>query len=150
MTTSPAPAPATATPAADRLAPRWLLIPVGPEWYVLPLARTREVVRAPVATRLPAAPSAVLGVFNLRGDLVPLLDTAALLGTGRLERSPCVAGVDTPHGPAGLAISGDATALEPGVVLEIGEPGGPARVGERIVAPLDVDALLTPERIGRA
>ena len=59
-----------------------LLLPVGDDLYALPMDWVREVVAAPTVTRLVTAPSVVLGLFNLRGQIVALLDTAALLGNG--------------------------------------------------------------------
>ncbi len=78
-----------------------LLIPVGEDWYALELRGVREVLRAPEPTPLPGAPPSVHGLFNLRGTIVPLLDTALLLG---LEPSPALyaAVAETGHGPAAL------------------------------------------------
>ena len=53
-----------------------------------PMDWVREVVAAPTLTRLVTAPSIVLGLFNLRGEIVALLDTAALLGSARSVRPP--------------------------------------------------------------
>jgi purine-binding chemotaxis protein CheW len=46
----------------------------------VPIAQVQEVLRAVPLTRLPAAPAHVLGITNLRGRVVPLLDMAGLLG----------------------------------------------------------------------
>jgi purine-binding chemotaxis protein CheW len=106
----------------------------------------REVVRAPRLTRLPTAPGLVLGLFNLRGEIVPLLDTPALLGLSRLPSWSHVAVVRSSLGPAGLT----ATALpEP---VDLGEPVGDSAshatagtyaVGRRLAVLIDVEALLT-------
>jgi len=61
-----------------------LLVPVGADWYALDMASVREVVAFPLLTRVPTAPAALLGLFNLRGEIVPLFDTAALLDAGRM------------------------------------------------------------------
>ena len=58
------------------------MMPVGPDWYAIDIARVREVVDAPMLAGMPTAPPTLLGVFNLRGEIVPLFDTAALLGLG--------------------------------------------------------------------
>ena len=49
--------------------------PSGSDWV-------REVVASPEVALLVTAPPFVLGLFNLRGQIVPLFDTAALLGVG--------------------------------------------------------------------
>ena len=43
-------------------------------------------------------------LFNLRGEIVPLFDTAALLGLGTLIDAPFAVVVETAAGPAGLVV----------------------------------------------
>jgi len=130
-----------------------LLLPVGDDLYALPMAWVREVVAAPQLTRLVTAPSVVLGLFNLRGHIVALLDSAALLGTGTIGATSFAFAVvvDGPQGPAGLATTGfpqrgvlDAPAGD----SELPGTAGLFRVGERIAVLLDPVALLTPEAVG--
>jgi chemotaxis signal transduction protein len=128
-----------------------LVLPVGDDLYALPMAWVREVVAAPRLTRLVTAPSIVLGLFNLRGQIVALLDTAALLGTGTISATVFAVVVDGPHGPAGLAATGfpqrgllDVPAGE----SELPGTAGLFHVDERIVALLDPVALLTREAVG--
>lgn len=131
-----------------------LLLPVGPEWYAVDAAWAREVAASPEVVRLPTAPASVVGVFNLRGEIVPLFDVAALLGVGAgtaPDRWPWAVVVDTPLGPAALAI----TAVPE--VAELGPPTGRPdlagtvsthAVGDRLAVLLDVEAVLAPARIG--
>ncbi|MHB8287166.1 MAG: chemotaxis protein CheW, partial [Caulobacteraceae bacterium] len=54
---------------------RFLIISLGAESYGLPIAKIDEVARLPNAlTRLPRAPAYVLGVMNLRGRIIPIID----------------------------------------------------------------------------
>lgn len=48
--------------------------------YALPLAQVTEMDKAPRVTAIPHSPDFVLGVTNLRGDIVALLDLRLLLG----------------------------------------------------------------------
>ena len=48
--------------------------------YAVPVASVREVIRTGRLTPVPGAPPAVLGITNLRGEILPVLDTGALLG----------------------------------------------------------------------
>ena len=64
---------------------RALLLPVGNDLYAVDMAVAREVVASPEIQPLPTAPATVVGVFNLRGEIVPVFDTAMLLGLGRGE-----------------------------------------------------------------
>ncbi|MET0402032.1 MAG: chemotaxis protein CheW [Cystobacter sp.] len=51
-----------------------LLFTLESQRYALPLEDVRELVRAVRLTPLPRAPSIVEGLFNLRGELIPVLD----------------------------------------------------------------------------
>ena len=48
-----------------------VLMPVGAELYAVPMESVREVVADPPITTLATAPPLVLGLFNLRGQIVP-------------------------------------------------------------------------------
>src|ERR1700736_2960176 len=128
---------------------RALLIPVGLDLYAVSMESVREVVAAPRLCSLPTAPAAVLGLFNLRGEIVPLFDTAALIGLGRLSAWPFAAVLRTPLGPARLG----ASRLPEAIVL--GESVGPSEshgvtglyaVGQRLAALIDPEVLLIPAR----
>src|SRR5215212_10273415 len=106
----------------------------------------REVVPDPALTPLPGAPGAVLGVVNLRGEVVPVLDTAALLGLGRLERVVFVAVVEADEGLAGLATDGEpATAAleQPAGAAELPAATTRYALGEGVVTVLALEDLLS-------
>ncbi len=48
----------------------------GRERFCLPVLEVEEVVDWPLVTRVPLAPAFLMGVFNLRGTIVPLIDIA--------------------------------------------------------------------------
>ncbi|ATB29221.1 chemotaxis protein CheW [Melittangium boletus] len=51
-----------------------LLFTLEEQRYALPVEDVRELVRAVRLTPLPQAPDVVEGLFNLRGELIPVLD----------------------------------------------------------------------------
>ena len=53
---------------------------VGPEEYALPVGNVVEVVELGELTTVPGAPPSVLGIRNLRGQILPVFDLAALFG----------------------------------------------------------------------
>jgi purine-binding chemotaxis protein CheW len=124
---------------------RALVLPVGDAYYAVPLAGAREVIPAPQVTPLPLAPPAVRGVFSLRGDIVPLLDTGALLGMGALEAIPFAAVVDAADGSAALGLTGAPTSARlserVGATETPGTAGAYDADGKPVVL-LDVPALL--------
>lgn len=52
----------------------------GRERFCLPVLDVEEVLEWPIVTRLPLAPSYMMGIFNLRGAIVPLIDIAMTEG----------------------------------------------------------------------
>jgi purine-binding chemotaxis protein CheW len=128
-----------------------VLLPVGDDLYALPMEWIREVVAAPAATRLVTAPPLVLGLFNLRGEIVPLLDTAALLGVGKVGTVAFAVVLRCPQGPVGVAstefpqraLLGTATGP-----TDLHGTAGSYRVGQRVAVLLDPGVLLAVDRAG--
>jgi chemotaxis signal transduction protein len=67
---------------------RVLIIPVRDEFYAVPMASVQQVLRHPQVTRVPLAPASLIGVVNVRGEILPLLDTGILTGAGPLTSPP--------------------------------------------------------------
>ena len=130
-----------------------LLLPVGSDTYAISLENVREVVVDPVVTQLPTAPPVVRGIFNLRGDIVPLLDTGLLLGLRAVIEEPYAVLVDTAHGVAGLV------ATDMPMTVRLSESVGHSDMegttetylvdDERLAVALDVGILLSPARISQ-
>lgn len=64
---------------------RWLRAALGKDRYAFELLRVQEVVRMSPIIGLRGTPPALLGVMNLRGQVVPVFDLAQWLGTGRVD-----------------------------------------------------------------
>jgi purine-binding chemotaxis protein CheW len=56
-----------------------LVVRVGEESYGLPLVFLREIQKITFITRVPGVPPFILGVINLRGEVVSVIDPAVLL-----------------------------------------------------------------------
>jgi purine-binding chemotaxis protein CheW len=67
---------------------RVLVVSVNAAYFAVPMATVFQVLRHPLVTRVPLAPPGLLGVVNVRGEIVPLLDTGVLTGTGGLIAPP--------------------------------------------------------------
>ncbi len=61
---------------------------VGERVFAADIRVIREILQPRPLTPVPGAPPAVLGVFNLRGELVPAVDSHGLLGERRPEDPP--------------------------------------------------------------
>jgi chemotaxis signal transduction protein len=55
----------------------------GGEHYALAVEAVREIAKIGAITPVPGAAAEILGVWNLRGDVMAVIDLAALLGLGR-------------------------------------------------------------------
>ncbi len=81
----PAPAAPTATDLAEE---QHVLFALAGAEYAAPLAYVIEIGRPPDATPVPHVPDWVLGVANLRGDVISLVDLRRFLGLEPAERQP--------------------------------------------------------------
>lgn len=64
----------------DRRVRRACLFILGDRAYAVDVRDAREVVTLDGYTRIPGAPAPVVGVFNLRGTVLPLVEARPLLG----------------------------------------------------------------------
>jgi len=60
---------------------------VGEQLFGFPMERIREIVRMPTLTDIPLTGDELMGLANLRGRVVPVLDTSALLANGERAAS---------------------------------------------------------------
>jgi purine-binding chemotaxis protein CheW len=117
---------------------------VAGEHYALPVEQVLEVADLGQIAPVPGSPPEIVGVGNLRGQVIPVIDLARMLGLSGGEPSRVV-----------VAESGDLLAgLLVDAVLDVGElpPAaepveseyllGACLVDGALVAALDVDAVL--------
>jgi chemotaxis signal transduction protein len=65
-----------ASPEERRPERQYCVFRAGRERFCLSVLEVEEVVDWPIVTRIPLAPSFLMGIFNLRGTIVPLMDIA--------------------------------------------------------------------------
>ena len=84
-------------PAAEARPERqYCVFRAGRERFCLSVLEVEEVVDWPTVTRIPLTPAFLMGVFNLRGTIVPLMDIAFTEGRrpGLLPKYVVVAALD--------------------------------------------------------
>ena len=124
---------------------RVLVLAANDAYFAVPMERVHQVLRHPLVTRIPLSPAGLIGVVNVRGEIVPLLDTAVLTGTGTLDKPPfavLVSGGDDMVALAAQELPTAADFEEPvGAGAQPGEVGVYSN-GGRLVVLIDVEELV--------
>lgn len=121
------------------------LVGVGSQRVGIPTGDVRELVPLPDVTPLPELPPWLLGIAQVRGELLGVVDLASILGASG-ERPSVLVVVEGTGGPLGLAVQsvlGFRDVYEDELSDELGmDPQRPIRAMTRdLVALLDVERL---------
>lgn len=129
---------------------------LGQENFGIDIMNVQEIIRIPSITMVPQAPSYVEGVTNLRGEILPVLDTRIKFGMEKMARnvSSRVIVVDVGGKKAGLSVDAVSEVLRvesgrieatPAVVsgVDMGSVAGVVKVddGQRLVMILEAGSL---------
>ena len=135
------------------------------EEYAVPVLAVREIVALRELTRVPRAEDYLLGVANLRGRVIPVVDLGLRLGTHAVERTDhtVIIVVQADRGRervmVGLVVDEvrevltlrehqmESTPSLGAAESEAFGVSGLARLGERVAFLLDVDRLLSRENV---
>lgn len=139
-------------------ATQYLTIHLAHEEYGIDILSVREIRGWSAVTRIPQAPPYVLGVLNLRGAIVPVIDMRLRFGLAREEYNATTVTVIITVAGRQFGVVVDAVSdvldIEPAQVRPVPDMGttvdteylkGLTSVGERMVLLLDVDKLLQPQ-----
>jgi purine-binding chemotaxis protein CheW len=72
-------------PGLRALGGKYVTFFLGKEEYALPITRVQEIDRVTEITRVPNAPDHLVGVINLRGKILPVIELRMRLGLGPVE-----------------------------------------------------------------
>jgi purine-binding chemotaxis protein CheW len=139
-------------------ATQYLTVNLANEEYGIDILAVREIRGWTSVTRIPQAPGYVLGVLNLRGAIVPVLDLRLRFGLSREEYTgTTVTVIITVAGRLfGIVVDAvsDVLDVEQNNVRPVPDMGtavdteylkGLTSIGERMVLLLDADKLLQPQ-----
>jgi len=128
---------------------------LGEERLALPMSAVREIVRPLPLVPVPRAPELLLGLANLRGRVLPVLDLRRLVGAAPREPDEATRVlvlewrgsrlglvVDAVHRVLEAAADALETARGAAAALATGVLAGVVRDGAEVVQVLDLDALL--------
>lgn len=92
----------------------FLAFALADEIYAVPIGAVREIVKVPIITSVPRVPEHVLGVMNVRGEMLPVYDLRRRLnlsdvvprisGPGDVARESRVVLLKDPEGDAGILV----------------------------------------------
>lgn len=151
-------------PAAGALTSQFLTFSLAGEEYGLDILRVHEIRGWTPVTRVPNTPRYVLGVLNLRGTIVPIIDTRTRFHLEQVEYTPItviiVVSVRTANGNRvfGIVVDGVSDVLDVtpeeikpapdfGTAVNTEFISGLAAVGDKMVMLLDIDKLLRADEI---
>lgn len=143
---------------------QYVTFTLGEEGFAVDVAKAREILDFAQITSVPQTPDFMLGVINLRGNVVPVVDLRLKFGMPTLERTvdTCiivmeidVEGETTVVGAMVDAVREvlelDASQIEPpprlGTKLKTEFIKGMGKVGDDFLIILDIDRIFTSDEI---
>ncbi len=140
----------------QRSDPKYLTFVLGEVCYALPVAQVTEIVGMQRITPVPNMPDYFLGVMNLRGQVIPLMDVRVRFGMPKREfdNRTCVVVVQLGDSAAGLIVDIVTDILEfpsasisPAPDIEAGDNdanyiAAMARVSDEVKMIVNLEALL--------
>lgn len=130
------------------------------EQYGVRIGQIQEITKLVKITRVPRAPEYVEGVFNLRGDLIPVIDLRrrfAMPSSEHTDRTRIMV-AELNQNKAGIIVDEVLEVLQippgcleqiPGIVNESKETAyvnGIVKLGERLIMGLDLNSILVEEQ----
>ncbi len=87
---------------------------LGGELYGVAIKQVREIIPLQAITRVPQTPEFILGVINLRGRVIPVIDLRSRLGLPVMERNPKqkIAVADLEQYTVGMLVDGVSEVLQ--------------------------------------
>jgi purine-binding chemotaxis protein CheW len=126
---------------------------VAAEAYAIPVTQVRGVSDLDQVTPVPGSPPGVLGLCNLRGQLVPVIDLAVILGISRVGAPGYLLVAQSHEEQAALAIdavSGVSELPDQEEEVESGMLSGAVLDGGDLIGVIDVPAVFgAVERVPR-
>jgi purine-binding chemotaxis protein CheW len=153
-----------ATDRVARLAGKYLTVVLDRESYGIAVLKVREIIRQQKVTPVPHLPDFVVGVINLRGRVIPVIDLRVKFGLeARFTERTCVVVVhvtraDHPVVQMGLIVDaveevvnlcGEDIQPTPdfGTRVDTGYLLGLARIKDQVKMLLDIDQVVAPPAI---
>jgi len=143
---------------------QYLTFCLGKEIFAVDVAKAREVLDNISITKVPQTPGYMLGVINLRGNVVPVIDMRLKFGMDAVERTvdTCIIVLEISVDGEAVVIGAQADSVQEVLDISAGQIEPPPRLGTRLntefiqgmgncneefVIILDIDKVFTTEEI---
>ena len=142
---------------------QFLTFSLGEEEYGVDILKVQEIKGYVPTTRIPNAPQDVVGVLNLRGTIVPIVDLRRKFGLEMTEydQFTAIVVVVVQGRVMGMIVDSvsEVMSIPPGDIQPPPDFGaslsgntlqGMAKVGEKLIILLDIDTVLLGDSVGMA
>jgi len=122
------------TTTAIKESGQYLTFQLGDELFAFDVLRTNEVLEVSQITRIPGANDAMIGVINLRGSVVPVIDLRKRLNMPQKERTidTSIIIIDTEYGDEKVILGVLMDAAKQVIKLDKAQLEPPPKVGMRM------------------
>ncbi|HEX2959830.1 MAG TPA: chemotaxis protein CheW [Chitinispirillaceae bacterium] len=113
---------------------QYLTFQLGDELFAFDVLRTNEVLEVSQITRIPGASDAMIGVINLRGSVVPVVDLRRRLNMPETERTvdTSIIIIDTEYGDEKVILGVLVDAAKQVIKLDKAQLESPPKVGMKL------------------
>lgn len=113
---------------------QYLTFQLGDELFAFDVLRTNEVLEVSQVTRIPGASDAMIGVINLRGSVVPVVDLRKRLNMPEMERTidTSIIIIDTEYGDEKVILGVLVDAARQVIMLDKTQLELPPKVGMKL------------------
>jgi purine-binding chemotaxis protein CheW len=120
--------------ASEAEATQYLTFKLDDEVFALGISKVREVLDYTTITRIPEMPEFMLGVINLRGSVVPVVDMRLKFGMSRSEAkiNTCIIIVEIDLDGESTIIGALADSVQEVLELDPDQVEAPPRIGTRL------------------
>lgn len=142
---------------------QYLTFTLGEEHYGVDILRVQEIKGYTAVTRIPNTPDSIKGVLNLRGTIVPIIDLRAKFGMDKIDytRFTVIVVVVVKDRVMGIIVDAVSDVLnipkkdiQPtpqfGTAVDVSFISGIGKCGDKLVALLDIDQILSLRELEQA
>lgn len=140
---------------------RYLEFTLGEEHFAIPLLQVRELISVPETTEVPFSPKYFVGIMNLRGQVISIIDLRTKMGIKNTEELTEEAVIIVEYGNISLGVIVDeickVLAVDESKIQEIPSIEAKSNVGhnqvykngDNLVQLMDLDSILNIKELNR-